>query len=157
MLSLVATGIAPGSFYELNANGSRQRAHYDGLPVDFIAEAIATLGAQMVDEYQTYHVLNPYDDDIGLDEYVDWLIDAGYRIDHIPDYGEWLQRCSRPRCARCRNAGASSRCCHCCTTTSTRRSRYAERWHPPNDSTGRFKRRKLTQTTTSHTLRPISS
>ena len=46
MLSLVATGIAPGSFYELDADGNRQRAHYDGLPVEFIAEAISTLGAQ---------------------------------------------------------------------------------------------------------------
>ena len=47
MLSLVATGIAPGSFYELDADGNRQRAHYDGLPVDFIAEAISTLGARV--------------------------------------------------------------------------------------------------------------
>ncbi len=46
MLSLVATGIAPGSFYELDADGNRQRAHYDGLPVEFIAEAMSTLGAQ---------------------------------------------------------------------------------------------------------------
>ena len=38
MLSLVATGIAPGSFYELDADANRQRAHYDGLPVGFIAE-----------------------------------------------------------------------------------------------------------------------
>jgi len=37
MLSLVATGIAPDSFYELDADGNRQRAHYDGLPVEFIA------------------------------------------------------------------------------------------------------------------------
>ncbi len=37
MLSLVATGIAPRSFYELDADGNRQRAHYDGLPVEFIA------------------------------------------------------------------------------------------------------------------------
>ena len=44
MLSLVATGIAPGSFYELDADGNRQRAHYDGLPVEFIAEAISTWG-----------------------------------------------------------------------------------------------------------------
>ena len=92
MLSLVATGIAPGSFYELDADGSRQRAHYDGLPVGFIADAISTLGAQMVDGYQTYHVMNPYDDGIGLDEYVDWLIDAGYPIQRIPGYGAWLQR-----------------------------------------------------------------
>jgi fatty acid CoA ligase FadD9 len=37
-------------------------------------------------------VLNPYDDGIGLDEYVDWLIDAGYPIQRIPDYDAWLQR-----------------------------------------------------------------
>jgi fatty acid CoA ligase FadD9 len=92
MLSLVATGIAPGSFYELGAGGERQRAHYDGLPVDFIAEAISTLGAQVVDGFETYHVMNPYDDGVGLDEYVDWLIDAGYSIGRIPDYGAWLKR-----------------------------------------------------------------
>jgi fatty acid CoA ligase FadD9 len=92
MLSLVATGIAPASFYETDPDGNRQRAHYDGLPVDFIAEAISTLGAQVVDGFETYHVLNPYDDDIGLDEYVDWLIDAGYPIQRITDYDAWLQR-----------------------------------------------------------------
>lgn len=92
MLSLVTTGIAPGSFYELDADGNRQRAHYDGLPVEFIAEAISTLGAQVVDGFQTYHVMNPYDDGIGLDEYVDWLIDAGYSIQRVGDYQDWLQR-----------------------------------------------------------------
>ncbi|WP_322857996.1 carboxylic acid reductase [Mycobacterium shigaense] len=96
MLSLAATGIAPGSFYELDAEGRRQRAHYDGLPVEFIAEAIATLGAQNVQSFQTYHVMNPYDDGIGMDEFVDWLIDpaqgAGCSIQRIPDYAEWLPR-----------------------------------------------------------------
>src|SRR6202041_3066811 len=80
ILSLVATGIAPGSFYELDTAGNRQRAHYDGLPVEFIAEAVSTLGAQSENGFHTYHVMNPYDDGIGLDEYVDWLIDAGYSI-----------------------------------------------------------------------------
>jgi fatty acid CoA ligase FadD9 len=98
MLSLVATGIAPGSFYELPndpAEGNRQRAHYDGLPVEFIAAAISTLGPQVLESgagYQTYHVMNPYDDGIGLDEYIDWLVDAGYSIDRIGDYADWLQR-----------------------------------------------------------------
>ena len=92
MLSLVATGIAPGSFYELDSDGNRQRAHYDGLPVEFIAEAISTLGERVVDGFETYHVMNPYDDGIGLDEYVDWLIDAGYSIQRIPNYQTWLQR-----------------------------------------------------------------
>jgi fatty acid CoA ligase FadD9 len=92
MLSLVATGIAPGSFYELDSDGHRQRAHYDGLPVEFIAEAISDLGAQVVDGFQTYHVMNPYDDGIGLDEYVDWLIDAGFSIQRVGDYATWLER-----------------------------------------------------------------
>ncbi|OBJ16937.1 amino acid adenylation domain-containing protein [Mycobacterium colombiense] len=95
VLSLVATGIAPGSFFRLDAQGNRQRAHFDGLPVGFVAEAIATLGAQVVTSlagFQTYHVMNPHDDGIGPDEYVDWLIEAGYRIQRIADFGEWLQR-----------------------------------------------------------------
>src|ERR1700733_2616256 len=95
MLSLVATGIAPGSFYELDAEGDRQRAHYDGLPVEFISEAISVLGPRVLEEdagFQTYHVMNPYDDGIGLDEYVDWLIDAGYSVQRVGDYGTWLQR-----------------------------------------------------------------
>ena len=95
MLSLVATGIAPGSFYELDSDGHRQRAHYDGLPVEFIAEAISVLGAQVLEDgagFQTYHVMNPYDDGIGLDEYVGWLIDAGYSIQRVGDYATWLDR-----------------------------------------------------------------
>jgi fatty acid CoA ligase FadD9 len=92
ILSLVATGIAPGSFYELDADGNRQRAHYDGLPVEYIAEAISTLGAQSVASFQTYHVENPYDDGIGFDEFVDWLIDAGCSIQRIGDYEDWLRR-----------------------------------------------------------------
>ena len=92
MLSLLTTGIAPRSFYELDAGGHRQRAHYDGLPVDFIAEAISTLGIGTVDGFETFHVMNPYDDGIGLDEYVDWLIDAGYPIGRIDDYCDWLGR-----------------------------------------------------------------
>ncbi|MBV9315004.1 MAG: carboxylic acid reductase [Pseudonocardia sp.] len=92
MFSLVATGVAPGSFYELGADGNRRRAHYDGLPVDFIAEAIATFGQRVVDGFQTYHVANPHDDGVGLDEFVDWLIDAGYPIARIANYDTWLRR-----------------------------------------------------------------
>lgn len=92
MLSLVATGVAPQSFYELDAEGNRQRAHYDGLPVEFIAEAISTLGSRVVEGFETYHVMNPYDDGIGMDEFVDWLAEAGYPIRRVEGYGDWLQR-----------------------------------------------------------------
>lgn len=92
ILSLVATGIAPDSFYELDTDGHRSRAHYDGLPVEFIADAISTIGGRHAEGFDTYHVMNPYDDGIGLDEYVDWLVDAGYRVNRVGDYGNWLQR-----------------------------------------------------------------
>ncbi|WP_319448352.1 MULTISPECIES: carboxylic acid reductase [unclassified Mycobacterium] len=92
MLSLVATGVAPQSFYELAADGQRQRAHYDGLPVEFIAEAISTLGSHVQEGFETYHVMNPYDDGFGMDEFVDWLIDAGYPIRRVDGYADWLAR-----------------------------------------------------------------
>jgi amino acid adenylation domain-containing protein/thioester reductase-like protein len=90
VLSVVATGVAPASFYRLDAAGNRQRSHYDGLPVKFVAEAISAIGADR--GFRTYHVMNPHDDGIGLDEYVDWLIEAGYRIERIDDFAEWLER-----------------------------------------------------------------
>ena len=92
MLSLVAGGIAPYSFYELDADGNRQRAHFDGLPVEFIADAISTLGANVVAGFETYHVMNPYDDGISMDTYVDWLVEAGYQIARVPEYADWLAR-----------------------------------------------------------------
>jgi fatty acid CoA ligase FadD9 len=92
MLSLVATGVAPGSFYELDADGNPQRSHFDGLPVEFIADAISTLGANVTDGFETYHVMNPYDDGISMDTYVDWLIEAGRPIVRVPAYADWLAR-----------------------------------------------------------------
>ncbi|MDX1873090.1 carboxylic acid reductase [Mycolicibacterium sp. 120266] len=92
MFSLVATGVAPKSFNQLDAQGNPQRAHYDGLPVEFIAEAISTLGAHVDQGFETYHVMNPHDDGIGMDTFVDWLVEAGYKIERIDDYAEWLDR-----------------------------------------------------------------
>ncbi|WAI56753.1 amino acid adenylation domain-containing protein [Mycobacterium avium subsp. paratuberculosis] len=96
LFSVVASGVAPRSFYRLDAHGNRQRAHFDALPVEFVAEAIATLGAQVGRDagigFATYHVMNPHDDGIGLDEYVDWLIEAGYLIERVDDFDQWLHR-----------------------------------------------------------------
>ncbi|MEU0497242.1 carboxylic acid reductase [Mycobacterium sp. NPDC006124] len=91
MLSLVATGVAPTSFYELDGGGRRQRAHFDGLPVEFIADAIDTIGGH-VTGFETFHVMNPYDDGISMDTFVDWLVEAGHPISRIPAYGDWLAR-----------------------------------------------------------------
>jgi len=90
MLSLVATGVAPGSFYD--ADGNPPRAHFDGLPVEFIANSISTLGANGTNGFETYHVMNPYDDGISMDTFADWLIEAGYPIIRVPGYAAWLER-----------------------------------------------------------------
>ncbi len=92
LLSLIVTGIAPFSFYRTDADGNRSRAHYDGLPVDFTADAITALGATAGTGFQSFDVLNPHDDGRSLDEFVDWLIAAGHRIERIADYQEWFIR-----------------------------------------------------------------
>ena len=89
---VVATGLAPYSFYELDADGNRQPAHYDALPVEFIATAMSTLGVHATGGFYTYHTINPHDDSIGLDTYIDWLIDAGYPIHRVADYAQWYAR-----------------------------------------------------------------
>ncbi|MFF1822791.1 carboxylic acid reductase [Kribbella sp. NPDC058245] len=88
LFSLVVTGIAPGSFYASHP----ERAHYDGLPVDFTAEAITTIGEQTGQGFSTYNTLNPHDDGISLDTIVDWLVEAGVSISRVPDYRAWFTR-----------------------------------------------------------------
>ena len=68
----------------------------------------------MVDGFETYHVMNPHDDGIGIDEYVDWLIDAGYPIERIGDFGEWLRRFESRPAWHCRIDSARTRCCRFC-------------------------------------------
>jgi fatty acid CoA ligase FadD9 len=92
VLSLLATGIAPWSFYQIDAAVGRPRAHYDGLPADFVAESVATLGAQTTEGFRSVDVMNPHDDGVSLDTFVDWLIDAGHNIARIDDYDDWLAR-----------------------------------------------------------------
>ena len=160
VLSLVATGVAPDSFYQLDADGNRQRAHFDGLPVEFIAEAIATLGAQVVDGFETYHVMNPHDDGIGLDEYVDWLIEAGYPIERIDDFGEWLQRFEtglRALPDRQRQHSVLQVLLLRKPRSCSPQSRPAGPWRRPTDSVLRCKKRKSAPTTTSRTFRRRSS
>ncbi|WP_238434855.1 MULTISPECIES: carboxylic acid reductase [unclassified Frankia] len=90
LTSVVLTGLAPASFYRSAATAP---AHYDGLPVDFVAAAIAGIGAQPNDGLRCYHVMNHHaDDGISLDTFVDWIVEAGYPVERVPDYGVWLDR-----------------------------------------------------------------
>jgi len=92
LFSLVVTGIAPSTFYAQDTRAGRPRASYEGIPVDFLAESITEIGTRDSEGFHTYNLSNPYDDGISLDTFVDWLNDAGYRIERIDNYGEWLSR-----------------------------------------------------------------
>ncbi|WP_103535574.1 carboxylic acid reductase [Streptomyces sp. SM11] len=92
LLSVLTTGMAPRSFYRLDRDGGRRRAHYSGLPVDFTAAAITSLSAGNEDGYVTYNTVNAHDDGISWDEFVDWLIDAGHPITRFDDHRQWHMR-----------------------------------------------------------------
>ena len=92
VFSLLKTGIAPRSFYQTDADGNPQRAHYPGLPADFVAESIATLGGQTTTGFRSFDVMNPHDDGISLDVFVDWLTAAGHPITRIDSYPDWFGR-----------------------------------------------------------------
>ena len=88
LFSLVVTGVAPRSFYR----GDGARPHYEGLPVDFLADAIAATGPRHGTGFDTYNTTNPHDDGVSLDTFVDWIVEAGYPIEKIDDYSSWLTR-----------------------------------------------------------------
>ncbi|WP_229713719.1 carboxylic acid reductase [Streptomyces fuscichromogenes] len=91
LLSLIATGIAPESFYGDTQDGRRPRAHYDGLPGDFVAAAVAALGSAAAG-FRTFNAVNPHDDGVSLDTVVDWLADSGITVRRVGGHREWRER-----------------------------------------------------------------
>lgn len=91
LYSIVITELAPRSFYRLDP--SRPKAHYDGLPVDFVAATIVGISVASHSDVRTFNVRNHnITDGISLDTFVDWIEAAGYAIERIGNYAEWLQR-----------------------------------------------------------------
>lgn len=88
LISLSLTGIAPPSFY----SGDASRAHYEGLPVDFIARSVVAIGEAHRQGCHTFHVLNPHDDGISLDTVVGWLAQEGVAIRCLSDHAAWRER-----------------------------------------------------------------
>lgn len=92
LFSLAVTGIAPATFYAQDLANGRPRGRYEGLPVDFLADAITGITAALPDGFRSYNLASPHADRVGLDEFVDWMIEAGSPIERIAGYDDWFQR-----------------------------------------------------------------
>ncbi len=92
LYSLAVTGVAPATFYAQELDGKRPKARYEGFAVDFIADAVTAIGADGLDGFRSYNLSSPYDDSIAMDEFVDWMIEAGCPIERIARYDDWAQR-----------------------------------------------------------------
>lgn len=92
LYSLIITGLAPRSFYAREACTAAADYHYDGLPVDFVAAAIAGIGAAPLTGLATYNVVNVHrDDGVSLDRIVDWVVSGGCPIRRVRNYAQWVE------------------------------------------------------------------
>lgn len=92
LYSIVQTGLAPQSFYALTPDGAPPRAHYDGLPVDFLAAVMVEIGAQAYAGFSSFNMVNGHDDGVSLDSFADWIGTKGYKLSHVAPHAEWMRR-----------------------------------------------------------------
>ncbi|CAA0093128.1 Carboxylic acid reductase [Zhongshania aliphaticivorans] len=93
LFSVIETGLAPRSFYQLDDKGQLQQGHYNGLPVNIVAQTVTAGRKLNTDGYKNVYISNyHYDDGCSLDAFVDWIEAEGYSITRIDDHQEWVQR-----------------------------------------------------------------
>jgi fatty acid CoA ligase FadD9 len=86
--AIVRTHLAPRSFYA----GVAHKPHFDGVAVDLVAEAIATVALSRRAGFAIYHVVDGHwDDGISLDAIVEWTEKAGYPIERVADLSAWRE------------------------------------------------------------------
>ena len=92
LFSVVTTGLAPESFYQLLEDGSKAKAHYNGVPVDVVSATIVNAGDSCKEGFNNFHIVNYHEDDgCSLDAFVDWLEELGYPISRL-EHGTWFDR-----------------------------------------------------------------
>lgn len=92
LFSLVATGVAPATFYAQDLSAGRPAARYEGFNVDFLAAAITAIGANESEGFHAYNLSDARTSNPSLDDFVDWLIAAGNPIERVDRYDEWISR-----------------------------------------------------------------
>ena len=93
MFSIIATGLAPYSFYKLSKQGEKQSAHYDGIPVDMVSASVVGVSDNEDNGHQNFNICNyHHDDGCSLDSFVDCIESAGYPVTRIEKHSDWLVR-----------------------------------------------------------------
>jgi fatty acid CoA ligase FadD9 len=86
--AIVRSHLAPRSFY----SGSTPKPHFDGVAVDLVAEAIASVVLSRRPGFAIYHVVDGHwNDGISLDAIVDWTEKAGYPIERVAGLSAWRE------------------------------------------------------------------
>lgn len=92
IFSLAVTGLAPATFYAQDLSAGRPKARYEGHTVDFLAAAITAINAADAPGFNSYNLSSPQEQGVSFDNFVEWMIGAGCKIERIDTYDEWLAR-----------------------------------------------------------------
>lgn len=87
--SILATGLAPMSFYSTGAVG-RERPHFGGVPIDILARAIVGSHHGKTGEVVIHNATNATQD-ISLDTFVEWMAQSKYSVRRI-NYKDWRKQ-----------------------------------------------------------------
>ena len=97
LYSLIKTGLAPKSFHNPNPNGTRALVPYAGVSVDVVAASVVGAG-EFFTEASTvvFCIDNAYTNlENSMDAFVDWIIGAGYDVQRLDAYEDWVSRFKR--------------------------------------------------------------
>lgn len=92
IVSIALTGLVPKSFYIKTDIKETTKAHYEGIPVDILAQSIVRAHEVTKDNYNIFHALNYNIDFVSLDSIVEWIESYGYAINRLDSHNEWYRR-----------------------------------------------------------------
>ncbi|MEP4050627.1 MAG: thioester reductase domain-containing protein [Litorimonas sp.] len=93
LFSLIETGIAPRSFYQLDDTGGIKMGHYDGVPVNVVSSVVSHAPVLKSAKPTVFNIMNYHTGDgCSLDSFVAWMIEAGNSITYIDNHAEWFEK-----------------------------------------------------------------
>lgn len=92
LYSMIATKLAPKSFYGPHAGKDTSLPRFAGIPVNIVADAIIFARKTEKLDFCVYNACNYLQDAASLDDFVDWMEKAGYILERESDYKTWHEK-----------------------------------------------------------------